>query len=314
MDHDLEKEFMKQGELHVGDQAVETLNTIQVGFGNGSISIEKRIEAHELTRDRVESLKTDILTNPSKFLKPVRFPISLSCGDGRPGDEDDDGLKVFGGLLFFVNVDQLTNNVAKVAGNFLDRIPFVSKKLISADLLPGGHIDDHAHGSNCGCGAMDKKAESHSGLQAFAPEIKDFTAKLLGKLDLSYEEELADQILVKNRQVGDVPSGVDQLRALQDVIYEMGQGRIEKLHGAHKEGLIVVNLRPGYTVARELINQYTERQLQVFATDVEAITRGADALYRRDEDKLRFVHGSVMWTGAVTATLTDGLFDIVFVE
>ncbi|MDB5181801.1 MAG: hypothetical protein JWP13_564 [Candidatus Saccharibacteria bacterium] len=173
--------------------------------------------------------------------------------------------------------------------------------LAKAEIDFGAHTDEHAHGENCGCGAIDKAPQVVANVVKFKEQIRT-TA-----LSLGASEEGLDQVLANYESYAD--EIVDKPYSGNKVMQMIsGLGKVVKrLAGDHKEARIVLNTVEGFTVNQELIRQVSGGKIQVFAVDVWRMQRIAQRLHPQDESlQQRSFVSQLVYTLGVAGTLTDG--------
>jgi len=168
----------------------------------------------------------------------------------------------------------------------------------------GAHTDEHMHGDNCGCGAIDK-----------APQILFASLKyeipIRGAITL-----LTDTVTGLNEVFANFRLYVQQLAEqpqysgmkVMDTILRNKQARIVKqLGGDHKECRIVLNTVREYTVNQKLVRDVTDEQAQIFGVDVWRMLDIVQNLYPNDaEQQNKAFLAELIYTLATAAVLTKG--------
>ena len=182
----------------------------------------------------------------------------------------------------------------------------IIKELDEKNINFGAHTDEHAHGKNCGCGAIDRAPEILFATLKYEMPIRGVLTILSTALELTdlnevygnfrgYIQDLAQQPEYSGKQV-------------MDTILENNRTRVVKQLGDdHKECRIVLNTVRGYTVNQQLIRDVTNGEAQIFAVDVWRMQDIAVSLYPdQPELQAKAFLSELIYTLATAAVLTKG--------
>lgn len=291
-----------------------------IGYGAGSISGEPSVEMIE-----VDVAIDDAIEHSPDILVPVDRDDDGSVldddgyGDGREVGMIQKGAqilkrslnraKVFGGGLTMTVAARIGLGQAR-GMNLEQTFSDANDALTAKRINYGAHIDEHAHGETCGCGAIDKSPDVVANIVRFEQDIRGTIA------DLGIEHtESIDDIFTEFRafatENADKPfSG----RRVMDMI--RGYGKVVKqLVGPHLERRIVLDFVEGMTVNQELIRNVSSGKAQVFATDVWRLKQLAEQMYPNDEvAQNRMLLSELIYTLGVGATLTDGTLPVYAIQ
>lgn len=164
----------------------------------------------------------------------------------------------------------------------------------------GAHTADHAHGPNCGCGAIDKAPQIIENIITHETQIRDIM-NVLG-----IEERHAEMALDEFKQF--VPTMDSENYRGSDVADEIiEEGKVVKeLEGEHLEMYIILNEVAGTTVDQEKIRDITTGKIQVFGLDVWRLRDIANRAFDNQEERDVAFAGMIAYSLGVSATLTAG--------
>jgi hypothetical protein len=271
-----------------------------LGFGEGTISVERRINNDELSRDDL-SLGTEVITNdPEVFADTDLDAVDDGCGDGRQAarifriiDEKTGEMqefnksrrraKLFGGGLVVASsmwraISGPTHHKETVLG---DR-QFIAGKLSELNIEYGAHTDNHAKGDACGCGAIDKYPEITSNALKYRPQIEETLRALYGE---SYEENTTaiDSVFETYQAIKDDEIYFSNAagQTTMDLIKNDG-AVVKELSEQHLEAYVVLNDIEGTTFDQrkfdaKLKKAGVESEPQVFVVDIWRGRMYADA-------------------------------------
>jgi len=288
-------------------------------FGHGSISgLAADHKTLQLVDDAIHSHK-DLLV-PIDRDNTGKLLTDDGCGDGREVltifsldqtyKRSLNRSKVFGGSATMATASAI--GLGEASGQSLNAAFENSIKTLDAkDMDFGAHTDEHMHGKNCGCGAIDK-----------APQILFASLKyempIRGAITL-----LLDQVAGLNEVYANFRAYVQQIaadpdysgKAVMDLILNNKHSRIVKqLGGEHKECRIVLNTVRDYTVNQKLIREMTKDKAQIFAVDVWRMQDIAGKLYGEKSAQQRAFLSELIYTLATAAVLTKGDLPVDVVE
>lgn len=291
-----------------------------LGYGEGPVSTTERTD---VTPDLVASMEAVI--SSEKILVDVDRdkngePIDDDgCGDGRGVKEIWEGFKrrfkslnrakVFGAGVAMSAADEIGSGRA-TGSSLNDTFLGAIGKLKAAGLNFGGHTDDHAHGTNCGCGAIDKAP------QTVANVIK-YEDKIRGSISaLGADATGLDEIFGNYKAFHEASPEYDDFSGVEIMEAIRGEGKVTKrLEGPHKEWFIVLNTIPGKTINQDAIREASEGKLQVFGVDVWRLQEIAEKLHPEDpEAQHEAFLSKLVYTLSVAATLTKGDLPVYVVD
>jgi hypothetical protein len=175
--------------------------------------------------------------------------------------------------------------------------------LIDHDIDFGAHTDEHAHGPNCGCGAIDKAPEILLAVAKYEIPIRG-TISFLG-IDMDGIDDIyrnfrsyASNSIARQTEY----SG----KKVMDRIIDEAKV-VKQLSGEHKEKSILLNMVRGFTANQELVRSNTDEQAQIFAVDVWRLQDLVSDLYRGDKKQQhKALLSELVYTLATAAVLTKG--------
>lgn len=277
-----------------------------LGFGEGSISAEavegsiKAIVAEAITAD-TDQIIVDVEAGDD------------GCGDGRDVAHVYDNTrsyerslhrsKVFGGSA--VMASSALIGLGEAQGD--DKLNDVFKSgiglLMERGIDFGAHTDNHAHGENCGCGAIDKAPEILKNIAVYREEITSVINVLTGG---DYNKEHLDEVMDAFVQYGAKIDPEDYSgKQVKDEI--VGKGKIIKeLDGGHKEIFIIINTIYGKTVDQSHIRELTKDSAQVFAVDLWRVEDIARQSFDGAEAQSKAKMSMLAYTLGTAGTLTTG--------
>jgi hypothetical protein len=306
-------EIMKRPEIQAS-LIFESFN-----FGEGTISGEtidpetKQLVHETIISDREIIVPVDIDDDG----KPIDDD---GCGDGRGVKQIKrqnqylkrslNRPKVFGGSPIMTTGSRI--GLGRGHGEALGRIvEDAVTALDDAEVDYGAHTDEHAHGENCGCGAIDRLPEAVLASVKYENYIRHIIA------DLGVSTENIDEVYGNFREYvsGTLPYHPEYSgRKTMDMIE--GAGKVVKeLAGTHSEVGIVLNMIKGYTVNQALIRDKTDRKAQVFGVDVWRLLEINEKLYPDDSEKqLKALQSQLILMLGISAVLTKGDLPVYLVE
>lgn len=292
-----------------------------LGYGDGSISYRAREQevGPENIRIAREIIQSDRILVPVDRDSDGNILQDDGCGDGRSVTRVFKGIKevtkkslnrakVFGaglamGLAGRIGVQGLT------ASTLTDEFAATMDELDERGLDYGGHSDNHAHGPNCGCGAIDKANIIIATAIKYETEIRD-SLNALGSSD----NGLAG---IFTNFEGAAVKIADQPYAGRSVWDKLrGRGKVNKeLADDHFEMFVVLNKVRGMTVNQEIIRQATGGLVQVFAVDLWRIEDIAKSQFPDDEKDAHVAELSQqVYTLGTAATLTAGDLPVFVID
>ena len=284
-----------------------------LGFGEGGISGEERKST--LSQEHLQAVESavnspDILVEVSKD-KNGEMIDDDGCGDGRLVNRIFEGAvekakslnraKVFGGGATMAASSLI--GLGRAAGRSLrDTFSTAMGNLRDKQIGFGAHTDTHAHGPNCGCGAIDKSPRIIENAINFEEHITGSIAAL------GIDTDGIDSVFASYREFAKTMDAESYTG--KDVMGEIiDNGKIVKeLDDDHKEMIVILNLVEGYTVNQEKIREVTDGAAQAFAVDVWRVKQIADRLYADEPEAVRHraFLSELVYTLATAGTLTKG--------
>lgn len=292
----------------------------------GGISLDTRTD---VTRPNIERfLETEL----DKYYIAADMRSPFRCIDGRPNEGTED--KVRAGKMERTVAPQIAGGTAGCAlaaraieGSHMNGTTFAQdvettvKNMAVKGIRFGGHIDDHQHGDNCGCGAIDKIPEIFdivANEEAFR-QVKNITKAILGtnyddatamRLLGNFERMHANRDEYLERNGDSYPYKRKWVAIMQEHAADAFQ-KIQKMVGKHNEVALVVNTVEGTTLNRARLNVDTDRKMQVFNLDYWACVQIAKKLYPQSPEKQHdWLHARIMLTAATAMALTDGSLEV----
>ncbi|TAK58766.1 hypothetical protein EPO14_02995 [Patescibacteria group bacterium] len=185
----------------------------------------------------------------------------------------------------------------------------------------GGHIDDHNHGFNCGCGAIDKIPEIFK--KILEPEFKEsasvYLKAILGeRFDADVMQSLigrADELNAQNGNYLEQTADGDYLfrkKVIETLETEATNVQpVEELIGDHREIALVVNLVPGSTFDRDAFTKAQGSEVQAFNYDFWVSEDFANKLFKSEKKRTEFLTIRAMLGIATAMVLTDGSMELI---
>ena len=292
-----------------------------LGFGSGSIGVEVRLA------DEADGLNEAVLTKVDEAITSDNILVDVDhgkdgnllyddgCGDGREVARVFRGVvlktkslvrsKVFGGAAVMATAAAI--GTGEASGKKLNPLfSWAVQKLESKGIGIGGHSDTHAHGQNCGCGAIDKAPLIVSKVTDYNDEIRS----VVGLLGLDVTTLDGDDGIFANydnyleNEVSGFENEYSGRKALDELL-DIGKV-VKELDGTHNEVRIVLNTVEGKTVNQELIRGVSDGLAQVFAVDVWRLKQIAEGMYDDPVAQNKALVSMVVHTLGVAATLTKG--------
>lgn len=327
-------EFAKNYEEDSVESEIVVLVQDGLGFGEGKISTKAQIETGELTDEALVAANEIILNDPAMFVTISPEITDDGCGDGRPTDDiwvtDDEGneihynksyprAKIFGGgLVVAASMWRVLKGAPNNETAFGDR-EFIAKKLKERNISWGAHSDEHAHGDNCGCGAIDRYPQISANVLAYEPQIRQTLGALYGE-KLASAQSAIDTVFERYAALGE-EYFADAAGSKTMGLIEQSGAVIKKLSGDHQEDVFVLNDIENTTFDQPAFDKAIQARginvpVQAFAVDVWRGRMYADAMasiaseagVQGDVESLRQIAYAdfLIRTLAVTATLTAG--------
>ena len=315
-----------------------------VGYGEGTISTEARVRDAEapITPEQLRQAVDIIVAHRDEVIVPVEEDDD-GCGDGRPTRrvfQTIDGAtgqvreynvsklraKIFGGGLQVASSMWRAVAGAPLRGETVlgDR-EFIAAELKKRGISYGGHTDNHAHGENCGCGALDKYAHSVKLSGAYHDEISQ-TAQVFYGPDAEATSPALERAFASRTAISNDERYMSNASGRQTMnLMERDGAVIKELGDQHFEAIDIFNEEPGTTVDQEKVAELFAAaglpdNIHVFAVDVWRGRMYADAVadiaaghgYERDEARATALADFFINQLSVSAALTDGTQPVVY--
>ncbi len=284
-----------------------------LAFGEGSISAANIDFASQML------METTIDSDSPEILVAVEADDD-GCSDGRLAivirtkeqtfKRSLHRAKVFGGAVTMTTAARIGLGLSD--GMALEAVFSESiNDLVEHGVNFGAHTAEHAHGPDCGCGAIDRAPEALQAVIKKEDEIRGALA-LLGQ-DSPNIETVFDNFRSYYRETMSKAEPYEGRTVMKNIIES--NAVIKDLGGEHLEGRIVLNKVRGYTVNQNLIRLVTGDRAQVFAIDVWRLEDICKKLYpdQPDEQQKAFL-SQLVYTLATSAVLTKGDLPIDIIE
>jgi hypothetical protein len=233
--------------------------------------------------------------------------------------------KIFGGgLQVAASMWRAVSGEPKRGETVLGDRTFIASELKQRGVAYGAHTDTHAHGDNCGCGAIDKYAVSTELSATYRQDI-------VATLPVFYGDSIdqADTAINQAFSIRSTIAGSDYMsnasgRKTMDFIERDG-AVVKQLDDDHFEAIDFFNEEPGTTIDQEKIAElFAEaglpKNIQVFAVDVWRGRMYADVVadiavgYGFEYEAARAIALADFFINqlSVSATLTDGTQPVIY--
>lgn len=308
----MEREFIMSGEFEAMPKNIEVTLLAEngLGFGEGSISAERPDVTPEMWAKAKEVIadQSQILVDVSRDDNDQVLDDD-GCGDGRHTDLvfDKDQTykqslhraKVFGAGPAMESATMI--GMGAPSRNLLTVFKSGIKRLKDRFINFGGHTDGHAHGPNCGCGALDKAPQIIHNTVKYKTEIHGVMTEVLG-----FDDTLVSGIQDNFEHFDSVMDTTDYSgRAVMDEV--IGSGKVVKrLAGDHKEGFVIINFVRGKTVNQAAVREATDGTLDPFVIDAWRLEDIAERSYDTPEDQASAYAAMMVYTLGTSGTLTKG--------
>jgi len=313
-----------------------------VGYGDGTISAKRdEHEEYPLTPEQIVRAIELLRENHDRVIRPVE-EFDDGCGDGRPTKstfrviESATGVvrdvfkksklraKVFGGgLQVAASMWRAVNGKPQDGETVLGDREFIAAELKTRDIAYGAHTDTHAHGENCGCGAIDRYEDSVEKSGIYQSQMVE-TLEAFYPTNIDEERPFIEAAFATRHEI----SGSSYMsnasgRVTMDFIEADGTV-IKQLDGPHFEVIALFNDEDGTTLDQEeAAKLFRENDLpegiQVFDVDIWRGRMYADIIadiaaqrdIDRDEAKRVALADFFINQLSVAAALTDGSLPVI---
>ncbi|MDO5671548.1 MAG: cadmium-containing carbonic anhydrase [Actinomycetaceae bacterium] len=199
-------------------------------------------------------------------------------------------------------------------GTFKEDAETMIETYMRLGINPGGHRDagDHQDGQTVGCGALDGLQEVLNAMTnpGLVEDHKRLVKLILGDAFVrdDYLKILGAAMVLQSRSVNYFAARGEIL----DLLEKKAPGSVSILEGDHREGVVIVNLVEGTTLAS---NRFADDHegVQAFGYDFwrsEQLAHKIFPLPRQSKDRRHITHARVMLTVATLMALTDGSLPI----
>ena len=257
----------------------------------GSISIKE-----SLTPAKLKEIRRQI----ADFYVPTKLSSSIRCIDGRPSKSPTavPGPQVAGGLpcsaLAHHSIKQTKNIISAILNLTSDN---------RTGFLAGAHIDDHATGPMCGCGAIDKMPDIIKRISEHSGAIQNFAQTILGD---DYIQHVFDKTTGFYSSINTGDFLPRDYRQKTIALVEQVRGTVEQVTGPHKEIAIVINFQPHTTFNKDGFAENTKNEFQAFNYDYWLSKYMASKIHRNRERQREFLTAHAIYNIAAAMVLTDG--------
>lgn len=277
-----EKEVLPEFEMRV-------ITSEGVGYGEGLISAKDRAAniEHPVTTEELLAAVEALVRRKHEIIAPIEEKDD-GCGDGRPTSmilqkDSETGeivqfnksrkrAKIFGGgLQVAASMWRAIAGEALSGETVLGDRKFIAGELNERGLHYGAHTDNHAHGENCGCGAIDKYPQSTKLSGKYQAEI---TGTLSVLIDNPAENAGVAQAFATRAAISEDAGYMSNAsgRATMDFILDDG-AVVKELAQDHLEAIVLFNDEPDTTVDQEkvatiLAEAGLPADIQVFVVDL----------------------------------------------
>ncbi|HSX36781.1 MAG TPA: hypothetical protein VLG13_01520 [Patescibacteria group bacterium] len=280
-------------------------------FGHGKISgVAADYETLQLVSETINSPDILVPIDNDDDGRPI---TDDGCGDGRgvvtvfsldkPRYKHSlNRSKVFGGSATMATACEI--GLGETHGLTLNELfEGAIKTLDDKELDFGAHTDEHMHGKNCGCGAIDRAPEILAAILKYEIPTRGIITYFTKRIDGL--DELYANFRNSVPQLLQHPySGME----VMDTILNNNRTRIVKqLGGEHRECRIVLNTIRDYTVNQKVVREATNDKAQIFAVDVWRMQDIAQNLYPdHAANQQKAFLSELIYTIATAAVLTKG--------
>lgn len=313
-----------------------------LGYGEGKISTQTRIEKGEISSGDLQVAGEIIQDDPEVFVPVDADAPDDGCGDGRRVkrvlrlNEETDIIeelnksrrraKVFGGgLMAASSMWRSIAGTPQYGETVLGDREFIAVKLKEMNIAHGAHTDIHASGDNCGCGAIDGYPNMTRNAGVYKKEIIGTLRALYGD---SFESNRAaiESVFATYGVLTDDEDYFSNAQGAKtrDLIASNGSV-IKELDAEHLEGKVVLNDIEGTTFDQRKFDEKLQAQgvtaeIQVFVVDTWRGRMYSDAMAQVAADTLEGVDYEearqkayadfLIRTLAIAATLTKGDLEV----
>lgn len=312
---------------------VDILAPEGLGYGEGSISVEKRLKDPEdpLTPEVMDKVDDEIRNG--EILVPIdrdsrgQLITDDGCGDGRGVNMVMRGVDVLKKSLHRAKVfgGGLTMGVAARIGLGQAKARLKDEYSMEADAFKhhgidyGAHIDENFGEKDSGCGAIDKAPLNIANAIKYRSQIEQTVGVVSNHVFGSFSEDIRGVLgsvfdnyeQYQNEQPNEDHAGseiIDVAAGDKKVVKELDSKE------GHREVAVVLNFVEDMTVNQQLIREKTGNIAQVFGVDVPRLVKIANRRYENEEDRKTAFVSMLVYTLSTAATLTDGTLPVYAVR
>jgi hypothetical protein len=316
-------------------------------WNRDGVTLHGRVQHNKQLGRRIKNVLTP--ANIAGYIVPASEEAPTRCIDGRITQgwnsmvavQKSLGPKIAGGTAHaalthrIVDVGNLTQHL-----RFEEDIRYVIQQYKQIGIGFGGHIDDHQHGSNTGCGAVDNINLILERLQRPEPQeqLRGLTKVILGyAFNTAIVNEMIGRMLyldaLKPRYMpkeNNDPKGefLYKKTIVETIRHEAEKSEepVPALAGTHNEVAIVLNFVPGTTIDTDRFSYDNNNELQIFGWDIWEMYEEARYLYKYNmyestdlqrsaiENRLKHITTRTLLGLATTMVLTDGSLHLITVH
>ncbi|MDB5186706.1 MAG: hypothetical protein JWM07_178 [Candidatus Saccharibacteria bacterium] len=272
-----------------------------LGFGEGKISVAKRIENSELSHDDLRIGNEIISNDPEVFSKTDIDANDDGCGDGRQaarifrivdtktGEMEEFNksrrrAKLFGGgLVVASSMWRAISGPVRRNETVLGDRQFIAGKLSDMNIEYGAHTDTDAEGDMSGCGAIDHHPKTTKNALKYRTQIEGVLRVLYGE---SYAENVTaiESVFATYQAIEDDKMYYSNADGKSTMDFIKNDGAvIKELSADHLEAYVVLNDIEGTTFDQrkfdvKLKDAGVESEPQAFVIDIWRGRMYADAI------------------------------------
>jgi hypothetical protein len=334
--------------LHEGNGKIVFDYPAEKIWNENGVSLKRRVAEDPGFGKRVnKALQPD---NLKPYIIKADSSAPVRCIDGRmrkgwididPSVRRNIGPKIAGGTAHAALAHRIVDaEQMRTALEFEADISYVIQKYKEIGIGFGGHIDDHQHGWNTGCGAVDNINLILERLQRPEPQeqLRGLTHVILGD---GYARAIVNEVVgrmlyldaLKPRYMpkeNNDPNGefLYKKTIVENIRREAGETAesVPTLIGKHNEVAVVLNFVKGMTFDSDAFSYDSMHDIQAFGWDIWEMYEEAARLYpynmhksvdvqrRAIENRMRYVTTRTLLGLATTMVLTDGSLRVVLVK
>lgn len=258
---------------------------------------EGKIEAGPEQQERLDEMTARLAAG--EFHGEAKALIPVICIDGRFCRHGDSHMlpNAAGGTISIFVADDLTDkDYAGPDGTTVEGYKRIMQQIVAQGGLVGGHDDDGEHPEGSGCGANDRLPHIYAFLARKGGDIRTLAAKLGVSVSDTVFEKIVGNATARTQFSG----GAEMLGALDA---QDGEVVVERLGGAHKEVVAVINTKEGTTLDRKALLDEFGEDYEAFNVDVWSFQHAAELLTDNEEKQKELVAAMVFYNLATAHVL-----------